>query len=247
MIKTLLIDDEPIALEKMKNYLSRVPFFELAGSCRSGLEAIDFLASNPVDLILTDIQMPDMNGLEFVKSLSAAPMVVFTTAFQEYALESYRVSAVDYLLKPYSFADFQKMAVKVREKFMRERGQNRSETDEIAAKPENSIFVKADHRYIRIEATDIRFIKSYGEYLQIYVKGNDQPLLTLSSFPAILLRLSDNFIQVHRSYVVNINNVKHVERGRIVMEEGQSVPIGDNYRTELLQYLGTRSVGKNKS
>lgn len=245
MIKTLLIDDEPIALEKMKNYVSRVPFFELAGSCRSGLEAIDFLASNPVDLILSDIQMPDMNGLEFVKSLTSPPMVVFTTAFQEYALESYRVSAVDYLLKPYSFADFQKMAVKVREKFLQLRGpQHRAEMEEAASKPEGSIFVKVDFRYVRIETADIRFIKGYGEYLQIYVKGSDSPLLTLSSFSVILERLSDNFIQVHRSYVVNVNNVKLVERGRIVMDGDVQIPIGDSYKNDFLQYLATRSIGK---
>ncbi len=116
-IRTLVIDDEPIALDKLRAYVEKVPFLELSGACRSGLEAINFLSDNEVDVIFTDINMPDMSGMEFIGSLTKVPMVVFITAYADYAVDSYRFSAVDYILKPYSFADFQRAANKVLDRF----------------------------------------------------------------------------------------------------------------------------------
>ena len=108
LLKTLIIDDEPIALEKLRSYVGKVPTLELVGACGNGFEAIDFLSQVDVDLIITDINMPDLNGLDFIKTLSKPPMVIFTTAYSQYAVDSYKVSAIDYLLKPYGFVDFNK-------------------------------------------------------------------------------------------------------------------------------------------
>lgn len=236
-LRTLIIDDEPIALEKLRTYTCRIPFLELAGACRSGIEAIDFMTANEVDLIISDINMPDLDGMEFVKTLPAPPMVIFITAYPQYAVESYKVSAVDYLLKPYGFAEFSHAVNKARELFDSRTTLRPTATD-------GSLFIKVDYRYVRVSPADIRFIKGYGEYLQIYVVGMDSPLLTLSSFAAIRERLTGDFLQIHRSYIVNMNHVMQIERNRLVMDAETYIPIGDSYKAAFQQYLASRAVGK---
>lgn len=239
-IRTLIIDDEPIALEKLRSYVAKVPYLELVGACPSGVDAMDILATTDVDVVFTDINMPDLNGMDFVQSLSRLPMVVFITAYAQYALESYRLSAVDYLLKPYSFADFQRAANKVMDQYTlrNQGGRNTEQPDKC-----DTLFVKADYRYVRVSLDDIRYIKGYGEYLQIFLVGEKTPLLTLSSFAAIKGKLTGNFIQVHRSYVVNMNRVDHISRGRVVMDADTYIPVGDSYKAALQDYLSGHSVG----
>lgn len=180
-LATIVIDDEPIALEKLKNYVNKVPFLSLASACQSGFEAMEFLATNDVDLIITDINMPDLSGMDFVKSITSNhPLVIFTTAYAQYAVDSYKVNAVDYLLKPYGFVEFQRAVNKALEQFSaRNAAPQQSQLE--------SLFVKTDYRYVRVPLADIRFIKGYGEYLQLYLVGSNSPLLTLSSFAAIKL------------------------------------------------------------
>lgn len=245
-LRTLIIDDEPIALEKLKSYVEKTPFLELAAECQSAFEAIEYLSANEADLIVTDINMPDLDGLDFVKSLPKAPMVIFTTAYPQYAVDSYRVSAVDYLLKPYGFADFHRAAGKALELYS-QRHQN-APAAETAPQPQGSgsLFVKVDYRYIRVSLADIRYIKGYGEYLQIYVSGSTSPLLTLSSFASIKERLTDNFLQIHRSYIVNMDHVGQIERNRVVMGPDLYLPIGDSFKAPFQAYLASHAVGKPK-
>lgn len=243
-LRTLIIDDEPIALEKLKSYVEKTPFLELAAECQSAFEAIEYLGSNEVDLVVTDINMPDLNGLDFVRSLPKAPMVVFTTAHPQYAVDSYRVSAVDYILKPYGFADFHRAVSKALEQH-NQRSQPAA-TDTSAPQAGGSLFVKVDYRYIRVSLADIRYIKGYGEYLQIYVSGNQNPLLTLSSFASIKERLTDNFLQVHRSYIVNMDHVEQIERNRVVMSPDLYIPVGDSFKAAFQAYLSSHAVGKTK-
>lgn len=238
-IRTLVIDDEPIALEKLKNYVSKVPFLELAGACQSAVDAAGVLACGNVDVIFTDINMPDIDGMEFVGSLPNPPMVVFITAYAQYAVDSYRLSAVDYLLKPYGFADFQRAANKVLEQYKSRHAQN----DSLIGERNGSIFIKVDYRYVRVNLSDIRYIKGYGEYLQIYMDGSASPLLTLSSFAAIMERLPSSFLQVHRSYVVNMDRVVRIEKSRVIMDAETYIPVGDSYRTAFMDYLTTHSLG----
>lgn len=235
-LRTLIIDDEPIALEKLRCYVGKVSFLELAAACANGFEAVEYLSSASVDLIITDINMPDLSGMEFVKALTDAPMVIFTTAYAQYAVDSYRVSAVDYLLKPYGYADFLRAVSKALE-LHEARGRHSAGVAE-------SIFIKVDYRYVRVALADIRYIKGYGEYLQIYVDGKSTPLLTLSSFAAIKERLSDSFLHVHRSYIVNMDHVEQIERWRVVMDADTYIPVGDSYKTAFQQYLASRSIGK---
>lgn len=247
-LRTLIIDDEPIALEKLRNYVAKTPSLELVAACESPLEATAAIASDDIDLIFTDINMPDLNGLEFVGSLQSPPMVVFITAYDNYAVESYRLSAVDYILKPYSLADFQRAANKALSLYrlkMRESGLPASETAAAEAVPSpGTLFIKVDYRYINVRLADIRFIKGYGEYLQIFTLRRDSPLLTLSSFASIADRLPAHFLQVHRSYIVNMEQVERIERNRIVMDADTLIPVGDSYREAFAAYLSSHSVGR---
>lgn len=238
-LRTLIIDDEPIALEKLATYVTKEPSLELAARCQSAFQAMEFLASgHDVDLIITDINMPDLDGLEFIKALPEPPAVIFITAHPQYAVDSYKVSAVDYLLKPYSFADFHRAVSKAQ-------GHLRARTADRGAEPatDGSIFIKTDYRYVRVSTADIRYVKGYGEYLQIFVDGAAAPLLTLSSFSAIRERLPGCFLQVHRSYIVNMNHVRQIERNRIIMDPDCIIPVGESYRPAFLQYLSSHTIG----
>lgn len=240
-LKTLIIDDEPIALEKLRGYVGKIPALQLAGVCSSGFEAIELLSESDVDLIITDINMPDLNGLDFIKTLPDPPMVIFT-AYSEYAVDSYKVSAVDYLLKPYGFVEFSRAVNKaVETAAMRGR-----QPSDLPADTDGSLFVKVDYRHVRVALSDIRFIKGYGEYLQIYVAGKITPLLTLSSFAAIKDMLGESFLQVHRSYIVNMNHVEQIERNRLVMDADNYIPVGDSYKAAFQQYLAAHSIGKGR-
>lgn len=251
-LRTVIIDDEPIALGKLRSYVEKTPYLQLAGAFSNGMEALEMMASsaNDVDVIFTDINMPDLNGMEMVSSLSHPPMIVFITAHPDYAAESYRHSAIDYLLKPYSFADFQRAAGKVMERYALLHPARHDNPDgtstpapATAASDSGSIFIKVDYRFVRVNLADIRYIKGYGEYLQVYTVTDTAPLLTLSSFAAIREKLSGSFIQIHRSYIVNMDHVIHIERARIVMDADTYLPVGDSYKANLQAYLASCSIG----
>ena len=244
MIKTLIIDDEPIALEKLRSYVEKTPALELIGACDSAFDAMEHVNKGDVDLIITDINMPDLNGLDFVKTLVNHPMVIFITAYSDYAVESYSVSAVDYLLKPYGYVEFSRAVNKAVETFgLRHACSSTVERKEDA----DSVFFKVDYRYIRVSLSDIRYIKGYGEYLQVYVEGERNPIVTLSSFAAIKERLTDSFLQVHRSYIVNMNRVEQIERSRVVMDADTYIPVGDSYKAAFQDYLARHSAGRGKN
>ncbi len=241
-MRTLIIDDEPIALEKLRNYVMKVPFLELVGACRNGLEATAVMATEKIDAIFTDINMPDMDGMEFIGSLTNAPLVVFITAYTDYAVDSYKYSAVDYLLKPYSFADFQRAANKLLERYNQRHPATEDKPSQSRSDGGDSLFVKVDYRYVRVNLSDIRYIKGYGEYLQIFTKGAESPLLTLSSFNSIKDNLPRNFIQVHRSYIVNMDSVQSIVKGRILMDADTYIPVGESYRNAFQSYISAHSI-----
>lgn len=235
-IRTLIIDDEPIALEKLRTYVAKEPFLELVGQCSSGLDAMEVLNAGGADLIITDINMPDLSGLDLIRSLADPPMIILTTAYPDYAIEGYKVSALDYLLKPYGFAEFHGAVTKARDRF--------ASTRRPASATGGSLFVKTDYRYVRVNLDEIRYIKGYGEYLQIFLTSAPAPLMTLSSFAAIRERLTDNFLQIHRSYIVNMDHVSQIERARIVMDAETFIPVGDSYKAAFQQYLQSNAIGK---
>ena len=237
----MAIDDELPALEKLKTYINRVPYLELADSCDNAIDAGTVLASrNDIDAIFVDINMPDMNGLDFVEQMGdVRPEIVFITAYPQYALDSYRTGAVDYLLKPYDFEDFCRAAGRIVQR--KQISIPQSESAEASAN--KTLFVKVNSKWVKIEANGIEYIRGYGDYLRIYVTNRPNPYVTYSTMASILEKLPENFIQVHRSYIVNMaHGVSAVERGRIITVSKEEIPIGDSYRENLTYYLAEHSL-----
>lgn len=243
MIRCLAIDDEPLALQQLAAYIKKVPFLELAAQCQSALEARQFLEQDTVDAIFCDINMPDLNGMDFVKSLQAAPLVVFTTAYAEYAVEGFKVNAVDYLLKPFGMQDFQRAAMRLKDRI--ESTPTPPTTPTTPTTPtEDTIFVKTEYRIVKITIADIRYVEAMSEYLKIYLAGEAKPVITLLSMKKMEERLPDYFMRIHRSYIVNLNMIHEVNKNRVIMDADTYLPIGDMYKETFQQYLDTKFLGK---
>ena len=244
MIRCLAIDDEPLALQQIVTYIHKVPFLELAAQCQSALEARQFLANDTVDAIFCDINMPDLNGMDFVKSLASPPLIVFTTAYSEYAVEGFKVNAVDYLLKPFGLQDFQRAANRLKER-KEERG-NRNEDTSAADISLNSdiLFLKTDYRIVKVSISDIRYVEAMSEYLKVWLEGEQKPIITLLSMKKMEERLPDSFMRIHRSYIINLNKIQEVNKNRIIMDAETYLPIGDLYKESFQRYLDTKFLGK---
>ena len=243
MIRCLAIDDEPLALQQIVTYINKVPFLELAAQCQSALEARQFLENDTVDAIFCDINMPDLNGMDFVKSLAAPPLIVFTTAYSEYAVEGFRVNAVDYLLKPFGLQDFQKTANRLKERL--DRG-----TPDVHPVPQSpitedsEIFLKTDYRIVKVSIPDIRYIEGMSEYLKVWLEGEQKPIITLLSMKKMEERLPDYFMRIHRSYIINLNKIQEVNKNRIILDAQTYLPIGDMYKEAFQRYLDAKFLGK---
>ena len=241
MIRCLAIDDEPLALQQLTTYIQKVPFLELAAQCQSALEARKFLEQDSVDAIFCDINLPDLNGMDFVKSLQAPPLIVFTTAYSEYAVEGFKVNAVDYLLKPFGLDDFRRAANRIKE---RQESVSTNIQHPIPNTQPASLFVKTDYRMVKINIPDIRYIEGMSEYLKIYLEGEDKPIITLLSMKKIESRLPENFMRIHRSYIVNLHKIQEVNKNRIIMDAETYLPVGDMYKEAFQHYLDTIFLGK---
>lgn len=236
MIKCLAIDDEPLALRQLSTYIGKVPFLQLVASCQSALDASAILADQDIDAIFIDINMPDLNGMDFVRSLQNPPIVVFTTAYSEYAVEGYKVDAVDYLLKPFGLADVMKAAEKVKRQYDLLHADNVSSID-----ADDAIFIKSDYKVQRIPVSNIVSIEGMGEYIKIYVSGQTKPSVVLMSMKKMDERLADrHFMRVHKSYIINLACISEMTKTRITMTNGQEIPIGDSYRNAFTEYIAGR-------
>ncbi len=241
MIRCLAIDDEPLALQQLTTYIQKIPFLELAAQCQSALEARKFLEQDTVDAIFCDINMPDLNGMDFVKSLQAPPLIVFTTTYSEYAVEGFKVNAVDYLLKPFGLDDFRRAAKRIKERL--EIVSTNTQHPTPNTQPD-TLFVKTDYRMVKISIADIRYIEGMSEYLKIYLEGEEKPIITLLSMKKIESRLPENFMRIHRSYIVNLHKIQEVNKNRIIMDAETFLPIGDMYKEAFQHYLDTIFLGK---
>lgn len=245
MIKTLIIDDEPLALQQLATYVSKVPFLTLVGECQSALEARDIIDTERVDAIFCDINMPDLNGMDFVQSLVAPPLVVFTTAYSEYAIEGYKVNAVDYLLKPFSLDDFRRAALRVKDRYEHNNVlQQPLTTDTEPELADDNIFLKTEHKVVRVKIAEIRYIEGMSEYLKVHIEGQPRPIIMLLAMKRMEERLPSNFLRIHRSYIVNMNHVQEVTKNRIVMDAETYLPIGDMYKDALGEYLADKYLGR---
>ena len=236
MIRCLAIDDEPLALQQIAAYINKVPFLELAAQCQSALEARQFLSDDRVDAIFCDINMPDLNGMDFVKSLTAPPLVVFTTAYSGYAIEGFKVNAVDYLLKPFGMQEFMRAANRLQERL--------SVPASAPAETDDTLFLKTDYRIVKVNIADIRYVEAMSEYLKVWIEGEAKPIITLLSMKKMEERLPDNFMRIHRSYIINLDKIQEVNKNRVIMDADTYLPIGDLYKEAFQAYLDKKFLGK---
>ena len=235
MIKCLAIDDEPLALKQLVSYIMQTPFLELVAACQSAVEAKEILHNEQVDALFVDINMPDLNGMDFVKTLSTPLLVVFTTAYSEYALEGYKVDAIDYLLKPFGLDDFIRAARKVKKQYELMNAVSVSVVD-----MDDAIFFKTEYKIVRVEINRIMYVESMSEYLKIYLVDEPKPLIVLLSMKKLEERLPvSTFMRVHRSYIINLKLIQEVNKNRIILNRDTYIPIGDNYREAFNNYLST--------
>lgn len=250
MIRCLAIDDEPLALQQLVAYISKVPFLELAAQCQSALEARQFLENDTVDAIFCDINMPDLNGMDFVKSLAVPPLIVFTTAYSEYAVEGFKVNAVDYLLKPFGLQDFQRAANRLKLRTENEglRTNNHNSPLSTVHSPlptlNSQLFLKTDYRIVKVNIPDIRYVEGMSEYLKVWIEGEAKPIITLLSMKKIEERLPASFMRIHRSYIINLDKIQEVNKNRVIMDADTYLPIGDLYKDAFQAYLDTKFLGR---
>lgn len=232
MISCIAIDDEPLALKQVINYVEKTPYLKLINSFESALDAITFLEENDVDLMFVDINMPDLSGMDFVKSLNNPPKVIFTTAHSEHAIDGFRVDAIDYLLKPIAYSDFLKSAEKAKSRI-----KSTEEDVETVKRNDKFLFIKSEYKILRIQLSDIKYIEGMREYLRLHIE-NQKPIMTLMSMKKMESFLPENsFMRVHRSYIVNLDKISTIERNRIIFDKDVYIPVSEQYKAAFQSYL----------
>lgn len=247
MIKCIAIDDEPLALKKLVTYINKIPYLELVAQCQSAIEAQQVINDQQVDAIFLDINMPDLNGMDFAKSLeqgySQGPIMVFTTAYSEYAIEGYKANAVGYLLKPFGFDEFEAAAQRVKD--IHEIRQQAAADVTTQVNDDGTIFVKSDYKIVRIAIENIRYIEAMSEYLRISCDDKEKPVIVLLSMKKIEEHLPSNlFMRIHRSFIINLNKICEVKKNHVIIDGGVSLPIGDNYKDTFMNYLNSKILTK---
>lgn len=238
-----VIDDEPLAADLLESYVNKTPFLQLEGKYPSAVAALPALSAKPVDVLFLDIQMPGLNGLEFSRIIGQRTRIVFITAFEQYALDSYRVNALDYLLKPVSYADFVQAADKALHWFELSR---KTEAPPAAATPGaggyESIFIKTEYKLVQIELKKILYVEGLKDYVKIYIEGEPHPVLSLMSMKAMEELLPESrFIRVHRSFIVQPEKIRVIERNRIVFGKTY-IPVSDSYKAAFMEFLSRHSL-----
>ena len=237
-IRCIAIDDEPLALKQLAGYIRDIPSLDLVSECSNAFQALKVLDSEEVDLMFVDINMPDLNGLDFVRSLEKKPLLIFTTAYSEFAIEGFKVDAIDYLLKPFSFAEFSKAVNKAAKQLDLIRNQQES-----VESNDSFLFIKSEYKLIRINLDDIKFVEGMKEYVRIHLTSQ-KPVMTLLSLKSLEKTLpSEKFMRVHRSYIVNTNKVSVVERNRIIYDDKFVIPVSDQYKEKFQKYIDRNFMG----
>lgn len=229
MITCIAIDDEPLALEIIKKFAGKVSSLQLVETFTDPFDAIDFLKHTKVDLIFLDIQMPELNGIQLYRLLKQPPMVIFTTAFSEYAVEGFNLSALDYLLKPIEYSRFV-MAVNKAEEYLKP-------ANEVQTKQVDFLFVKSEYQLVKIDFKDVLYFEALDDYIKIVLENSTKPILTLMPMKALAERLpASKFIRVHRSYIVPLGKIENVRNKRIQIGI-KHIPVGDGYSKAFFEAL----------
>jgi DNA-binding LytR/AlgR family response regulator len=240
IIKCAIVDDEPLAVELLASYVNKIPFLELCGKYNNATDALHGLGEMPVDLLFLDIQMPELNGIELSRMVPENTRIVFTTAFDQYAVDGFRVNALDYLLKPISYADFLEACNKAQQWFQLVQQQEESSPAAVAEEIK-SIFVKSEYKLLQINLDDIRYIEGLKDYVKIYTEQSPHPILSLMNMKAIEQMLpTSRFIRVHRSFIVQKSKIREIERNRIVFGDVY-IPIGDSYKQAFQDFINAKS------
>ena len=247
-MRCIAIDDEPLALRQISGYICKIPFLELVATFRSAVSAQEWLKENEIDLIFVDINMPDMTGVEFVQSLDVKAMVIFTTAYAEYAVEGFKLSAIDYLLKPFGLKDITRASEKaqslyellqLQEQYGSENGQEENSTE---STEDGVLSVHADRKTHLVKMTNIVYLESAGEYVRLHLVDGTK-LVTLFRLKNMESELqSSQFMRVHRSYIINLGHISGYTKGKVFLSNDDYVPIGENYKEQFNAYInGTQS------
>jgi DNA-binding LytR/AlgR family response regulator len=240
-ITCVIVDDEPMALNLVETYVEKTPFLELKYKCSSAIEAMEFLKTNPVDVLFLDIQMPDLSGIEFSKMLPKETRVIFTTAFDQYALEGFKVEALDYLLKPFDYAEFLLAANKASTWFSLVKGKKEA----VVSKEKEFLFVNSEYKQLRIKLSDVLYFEGLKDYIKIWLKDNPKPILTLMSLKSLEEELPETqFMRVHRSFIVSLKNIEEIERSQIIINK-QRITISEHYKPKFLEFINRNSLDSN--
>lgn len=232
MVTAIAIDDEPLALQLVSGYIEKTPGLKLAGKFDNPLDASEFLTKNPVDIVFVDIQMPDFSGIEFTKLMEKGPKVIFTTAYEKYALEGYKLEVIDYLLKPFSYEEFL-AAVQKAQKIIR---LEQNALQKVEANDE-FLFLKSDYKTKRINFNDILYIEGLKDYVKVYTQNAPKPVMSLSTLKLLESKLpSEKFMRIHRSFIVNLGKIDTIERSRIVFGKTY-IPVSDQYKEQFQKFL----------
>lgn len=240
-ISCIVVDDEPLAVRLMESYVAKTPFLSLKGSFTSGTAAYSFLQDNPVDLLFCDIQMPNLSGMDLSRMLPERTRIIFTTAFSEYAVEGFKVRAMDYLLKPISYEDFLSATVKAKEYF------EVTEPVEVTGQRKiKSIFVKTEYRLQQIDLDKITYIEGLKDYVKIHLNDGSTPVLSLMRLKNLEDTLpNEDFVRVHKSLIVRLTAIEAIERSHILIGQDR-IPIGDSYKPRLYQALSSTAFLPDK-
>lgn len=234
LINCIIVDDEPLSLDLLEGYVNKTPFLKLVKRCGSAIEAMEIMNRKKIDLVFLDIQMPDLNGLEFSRTIKDETRIIFITAYEKYALSGYKVEALDYLVKPVNYEEFLTAANKAKKWF-----ELTSQKDKEPATID-SIYVKSEYRIIQVNLNDIIYIEGLKDYVKIYLSSQTKPIISLMSMKSLEEQLPANsFMRVHRSFIVNLNKIKTIERDRIIFGDVY-IPVSDKYKSNFQEYLSKR-------
>ncbi|MBD0851148.1 LytR/AlgR family response regulator transcription factor [Maribacter arenosus] len=237
-ISCIVVDDEPMALQLIEGYVLKTPFLVLKKKCDSAIEALTFMEKEPVDLVFLDIQMPDLTGIGLSKLIPKSTRVIFTTAFSEYALEGFKVEALDYLLKPFDYAEFLSAATKAKEWFSLTKA--KAQTPTISEK--KFLFVKSDYKQLKIHLDNVLYFEGLKDYIKIWLKDRPRPVLTLMSLKSLQEVLpADKFMRIHRSFIVALEAVDVIERSQVIIGD-KRITVSENYKPEFLAYISKNSL-----
>ncbi|HRG37633.1 MAG TPA: LytTR family DNA-binding domain-containing protein [Bacteroidia bacterium] len=233
-ISCLIVDDEPLAVDLLNRYVLRTSFLQCEGQCNSAIDAMSILGSKKIDLIFMDIQMPELNGIEFSRTLHKDIRVIFTTAFDDYALEGFKVNALDYLLKPFNYEEFLIAANKAKDWYELIQAKRVAEPVDDS----NFIFVKSEYKRVKINLNEVLYFEGLKDYIKIWLKGITKPILTIMSLKSLETQLpSTKFMRVHRSFIIALDKIQVVERGQVIMHNQAHVKIGDQYKEKFQSFM----------